>query len=154
MTRPTDAATRPATTLFICTTCRLLDAPPPEGAARPGARLAEAVAARLAAASTEPRTEDAGAVRLVGVECLSNCKAGCTAALAAPGKWSYVLGRLDPDRDAADLLALAALHAAHPAGTPAWRERPEIGRRNVIARLPPLAAPPSPPATEAKDAAE
>jgi len=72
------------------------------------------------------------------VECLSNCNRSCTVAVTAPGKWTYVLGALDPDLHADDVLAFARLHRAHEAGLPAWRERPEYLRKNTISRVPPL----------------
>ncbi len=81
---------------------------------------------------------EAGGVELVPVECLSGCKRSCTVALAAPGKWSYVIADLDPVRHAADILAFAKAYAAHPEGVPVWRERPEIVKRSVLARIPPL----------------
>ncbi|MGC1584199.1 MAG: DUF1636 domain-containing protein, partial [Rhodomicrobium sp.] len=84
---------------------------------------------------------EAAGVELVPVECLSGCKRSCTVALAAPGKWSYVIADLDPSRHAPDILAFAAQYAAHPDGVPAWRERPEIVRRSVLARIPPLPRP-------------
>jgi predicted metal-binding protein len=80
-------------------------------------------------------------VELVPVECLSGCKRGCTVALASPGKWSYVIADLDPERHAGDILTFAAQYAAHPDGVPAWRERPEVVKRSVLARIPPIPAP-------------
>jgi predicted metal-binding protein len=77
-------------------------------------------------------------VEVAPVECLSGCKRGCTVALTAPGKWSYVIADLDPERNAPDILSFAEQYAAHPDGVPVWRERPEIVKRSVLARIPPL----------------
>ncbi len=70
-------------TLHVCITCRagqtLAD-----DEIRPGARLHAAIL-------------EAGApdgVDIVPVECLSACSQGCSVALSAPGRWSYVYGRL------------------------------------------------------------
>ena len=52
-----------------------------------GPGLFEALGERLAA---EPD------IALKAVECLSVCKRPCTVALAAPGKWTYVVGDLTP----------------------------------------------------------
>ena len=45
---------------------------------------------------------------------------------------------LDPAQHAADILTFAGQYAAHPEGLPVWRERPEIVKRSVLARVPPL----------------
>ena len=78
-------------------------------------------------------------LEVVPVECLSNCTRSCSAAVAAPGKWTYVVGHLDPDRHVGDILQFALQHRDHEDGLPAWRERPEHVRKNTIARVPPIA---------------
>jgi predicted metal-binding protein len=77
----------------------------------------------------------------VPVECLSNCTRGCTVAIAGPGKWTYVVGSVDPEQHADDVVRFARLHHAHAEGLPVWRERPVHIRKNTIARVPPLAQP-------------
>lgn len=117
-------------TLYVCTTCRSsadgADADP----TRAGARLLSAV--------QDVAAEDYPASRIVGVECLSNCSRGCTVAVAAPGKWTYVIGNLDAEQHAGDILAFARQHSAHETGITVWRERPEHIRKNTIARVPPM----------------
>jgi predicted metal-binding protein len=76
-------------------------------------------------------------VRLVPVECLSACSQGCSVALSAPGRWSYVYGRLS-DANAQDVVAGAAAYAAAPDGIVPWRSRPEIFRKQTLARIPPI----------------
>jgi predicted metal-binding protein len=114
-------------TLFVCVTCRregdLPDAP------RPGARLYAALKDRAAD------------VDVVPVECLSNCTRSCSTAVAAPGKWTYVVGDLDPERNADDLLTFARAHTATSDGLVPWRERPVHVRQHTIARVPPLRLP-------------
>ena len=63
-------------------------------------------------------------------------KKGCAVALSAPGKWSYVYGRLSPE-NAAEILSGAALYAASADGLVPWRDRPEIFRKPSLARIPP-----------------
>jgi predicted metal-binding protein len=121
---PLRAPTRVAT-LLVCTTCKR---PGDDADPRPGLRLHDALAA---AAGPE--------VTVVGVECLSNCKRSCTVALTAEGAWSYVYGDLDPAASVEAILDGAAKYAATPDGLVPWRERPEIFRKGVIARVPPLA---------------
>lgn len=111
--------------LHVCTTCRGDD---PGGVtdARPGAALHGALAAAPLPEGVEIRP----------VECLSACSQGCSVALTAPGKWSYVYGRLTP-ADAADILTGAARYAAAPDGIVPWRARPAIFRKQSLARIPP-----------------
>ena len=117
-------------TLHVCITCRA------------GQTLAEgeiAPGARLHAALVEAGVPDD--VNLVPVECLSACSQGCSVALSAPGRWSYVYGRLSADH-AKDVIAGAAAYAAAPDGIVPWRSRPEIFRKQSLARIPPLAVVP------------
>ena len=71
------------------------------------------------------------------VECLSACSQGCSVALSAPGRWSYVYGRMT-ENDAAEILAGAAAYANAPDGIVPWRERPTIFRKQSLARIPPM----------------
>ncbi|MCE6952779.1 DUF1636 domain-containing protein [Cereibacter sphaeroides] len=112
-------------TLHVCTTCRA-GRPVAEGEPVPGALLHAA----LAAAAPE-------GVRVAPVECLSACAQGCAVALSAPGRWTYVYGRLDRDH-AAEIVAGAEAYAAAPDGIVPWRERPEIFRKQSLARIPPI----------------
>ena len=124
------------TTVFVCITCRgSADAAAQEP--RPGARLLTALQGR-----------EAADVDIVPVECLSNCQRGCTAAVTAPGKWTYVIGHLDPDLHAADMLDFARLHRAHDDGLPVWRDRPAHIRKNTMARVPPQSFPKGPSSKE------
>ena len=113
-------------TLFVCVTCRR------EGEATaepwPGARFYATL------------KEQAADLEIVPVECLSNCTRSCTAAVTAPGKWTYVIGHLDPERNVDDILKFTRAHHAHVDGLPAWCERPEHVRKNTIARVPPMTA--------------
>ena len=113
-------------TLFVCVTCRR-EGDPPDGI-RPGARLHAAL------------KEQAGDLDVQSVECLSNCSRSCTAAIAAPGKWTYVVGNLDPERHVADMVQFARLHRASADGLTVWRDRPVHVRQNTIARVPPMPA--------------
>jgi predicted metal-binding protein len=119
-----------ASRLFVCITCRRLDEAIEDEQVRPGARLMKILSQRLEAGEPD--------IEIVPVECLSNCTRGCTVAVSGPGKWTYVIGALDPDQHADDVLQFARLHQAQPDGLPVWRERPVYIRKNTIARVPPL----------------
>ena len=117
-------------TLYVCMTCKA-GQPVPEGALPPGAQLHAALTA-----GDPPEGVD-----IIPVECLSACTQGCSVALTKAGAWGYVYGRLAPE-NAADILDGAARYAASENGLVPWRERPEIFRKQSIARIPPLGASP------------
>ena len=113
-----------AATLLVCVTCKSESGPMGPG-------LFEALGGRLA---SEPD------IALKAVECLSVCKRPCTVALAAPGKWTYVVGDLDRDFHLEDIVIGARRYAASPDGIVPWRERPLCFRKGVVSRTPPLAS--------------
>lgn len=114
----------PDIVIFVCTTCkREGDAP---DAPRAGAALAAAVAA------------SEGQARVQFVNCLSNCSRGPSAAIVRPGGWSYIFGRLDIEGTPEALQIGATLLGGSQDGTMPWRGRPEVLKRNMIARIPPF----------------
>ena len=113
-----------AATLLVCITCKSETGPRGPG-------LFAALGERLA---SEP------GIALKAVECLSVCKRPCTVALAAPGKWTYVVGDLDRDLHLDDIVIGARRYAASPDGIVPWRERPLCFRKGVVSRTPPLAS--------------
>ena len=117
-----------AVTLHVCITCRAGQTLA-EGEKTPGARLRDAI--------VEAGVPDG--VNLVPVECLSACSQGCSVALSAPGRWAYVYGRLSQE-NARDVVAGAAAYAAAADGIVPWRSRPEIFRKQSLARIPPILA--------------
>jgi predicted metal-binding protein len=125
-----NAHSGPSATLLVCVTCKT-DA----GPIGPG--LFEELGERLASAPE---------ITLKPVECLSVCKRPCTVALAAPGKWTYVVGDLSRDLHLEDIVVAARRYAASPDGIVPWRERPVSFRKGVVSRTPPLASAESAPA--------
>jgi len=81
-------------------------------------------------------------VRLLEAKCLSNCDQGCSAAIATPGKWSYLLGGLDLGQ-ASDLLDYAAIYAVSRTGVVMPSKRPASLAAMVRGRIPPLPMEPS-----------
>ena len=112
--------------LHVCTTCRV-GGPGPEVGPVPGRRLHEALAALL--------PDHAPGIELREVACLAACERGCSAAIAAPGKWTVLLGGLAPEL-AADLLAYANAYAAAPTGMVMPSRRPASLRGMVLGRVP------------------
>jgi predicted metal-binding protein len=115
----------PAPMIYVCTTCKRSDTP--DSDPRPGALLA---------AATE-RAADGTEVVVRRLRCLANCTRGPSAAMRCNGSWTYVFGGLDTENaqalvDGAKLLATAA------DGILPWRGRPDILKRGLIARVPPI----------------
>ncbi len=111
--------------LHVCTTCRA-GQPLAEGETAPGQHLHDALAGLVTADSP---------VALHPVACLASCERGCTAAISAPGKWSYLLGGLSAG-NAADLLTYGAAYALSRTGTVLPSKRPASLARAVLGRFP------------------
>ncbi len=111
----------PSTNLLVCVTCKA-------GERVVGAAFYDTLVARLAGAAIAVRP----------VACLSVCKRPCTVALAAPGKWTYVVGDLVAGDHVEDVVTAAERYAASADGIVPWRERPLTFRKGVVARTPPL----------------
>lgn len=111
---------------MVCVSCR--DAADPNG--RPGARLLEALRDRLVERHLEIETD--------AVECLAVCKRPATIALAAQGKWTYVIGDLDPRMSVDDVIDSAVRFGESANGIVAWKDRPTCFRKGVVSRTPPL----------------
>jgi len=117
----------PEIVLHVCTTCRA-GTDTREGIPVPGQVLHDRLAALLALDPSRP-------VRLDAIECLAVCNDGCAAAIAMPGKWSYLLGRLHPDK-AEDLLVFARSYGASRTGTVMPSKRPASLATMILGRIP------------------
>jgi predicted metal-binding protein len=116
--------------IFVCVSCTSRG----ESSAadpRPGAGLAKALAEHL----TDLRTTG---ISVREVECLAVCKRPSTIALAADGKWTYIVGDLETESHVADIVATAQAFQRSANGIIPWAERPQPFRKGVIARVPPL----------------
>ncbi len=108
--------------LIVCTTCRRPDTDPQ--APRDGARLSEALTAHGVPHDRQ--------------ECFSACDRSCVVVFRGAGRWTYVQGELDPDRHLEDVADMARAYAATTDGVVPWRARPEVIRKNTVARIPPI----------------
>src|ERR1700722_20371758 len=115
--------------IYVCITCKQQgkQASEPDGEPRPGALLAAAT--EQAAAGTE--------VEVRRLRCLANCTRGPSAAMRANGSWTYLFGGLDV-ANADALVEGARLLPGAADGILPWRGRPDILKRGLIARIPPL----------------
>ncbi|WP_186416945.1 DUF1636 domain-containing protein [Bosea sp. CS1GBMeth4] len=126
----TEARQQPGCTIHVCTACRRQREDLPEGYDQPGLALAEALGARMTGSG----------IAVVPVECLAVCKRPCTIALAADGKWTYLIGDLDAGLHLDEIVGAAESFAASANGIVPWKERPASFRKGVVARVPPLRA--------------
>lgn len=113
-------------TIYVCVTCRKPG--DPDDGPRPGLSLAHALA----------EAAEGTAVTVCPVECLANCSRGLSAAMRCNGAWTYVFGGLEADRDADALIEGARLLARAGDGLLPWRGRPDVLKRGLIARVPPI----------------
>lgn len=119
-------APRPASAVVtVCTTCR------PEGVSRheaPGRAFHALVRRELSGI---------GACTVRPSECLSVCRRPCTVAVSHPDGYTYLFGDLDGEDAARALAAFARLYVEAPHGFVPWKDRPEVLRRAIVARVPP-----------------
>ena len=118
-------------TIFVCVSCRRSLGDAEEAFDQPGRGLVDTLQAR-------PRDGGQASVTVTPVDCLAVCKRPCTVALAGADKWTYLIGDLEPDSDAEEIVATALSFAASANGIVPWRERPASFRKGVIARVPPI----------------
>ena len=110
--------------LAVCITCRRAGTDPQ--APRDGMRLSDALSARGIAHDRQ--------------ECFSACERSCVVVYRGAGRWTYVQGGIDPDRHLQDVADMARAYDATSDGVVPWRARPEVIRKNTVARIPPIEA--------------
>jgi predicted metal-binding protein len=116
--------------IFVCVSCtRHADSTDTDP--KPGRALVSAINERLAEANTS-------GIAVRGVECLAVCKRPCTIAMIGPGKWTYVIGDLEPAQHVGDVVDAAIAFQRAPNGIVPWGERPVPFRKGVISRIPPM----------------
>jgi predicted metal-binding protein len=127
----TAAASGPAAIIYVCITCR-----------GPGGAEIRPLPGELLAAATARAALGSG-VEVRAVRCLANCSRGPSAAMRRNGSgnrndsWTYIFGGLDAAH--APALVLGARMLAQAAdGILPWRGRPDVLKRGLIGRVPPL----------------
>src|ERR1700691_5507641 len=122
-----------AAMIYVCITCRRQGTGDPIGDCGSDREL---LPGALLAAATE-RAAQGTEVTVRRLRCLANCSRGPSAAVRANGSWTYLFGGLDT-ANAGALVEGAKLLGAAADGILPWRGRPDILKRNLIARVPPL----------------
>jgi predicted metal-binding protein len=127
MAMPDGTMSAVGVTVFVCVTCGAQ----PDGGLSRGRRLYDAITARMGAGPANVMT-------VTPIECLAVCKRPCTVALTGPGKWTCVVGDLDSEQHAGDVVAAARSYVVAEDGIIPWRQRPLSFRKGVVARIPPF----------------
>ncbi|GBR37853.1 MULTISPECIES: DUF1636 domain-containing protein [Komagataeibacter] len=109
--------------LHVCVTCRR---GLPASDNPPGRQLHDAMQALAA---------DSPQVVVHEVSCLAACNDGCTAVVAMPGKWGWLLANLGPEK-ADDLMTYVAAYGASRSGTVMPSRRPASLSDMVRGRFP------------------
>lgn len=68
---------------------------------------------------------------------VSVCKRPGTVAVTAPDRYTFIFGDLVGDAGASAIASFVASFAKANLGPVPWRERPQIIRRGLLARIPP-----------------
>jgi predicted metal-binding protein len=112
-------------TIYVCITCR-----GPSGVA------VDPLPGEVVAAATMAAARGSG-IAVRPVKCLANCTRGPSAAMRTHRSWTYLFGGLDAG-SAAALIEGARMLAQASDGILPWRGRPDVLKRGLIGRLPPL----------------
>jgi predicted metal-binding protein len=119
----TQAPTGPVV-VSVCITCKSAD-----GSAVIGPEMFDAVKAALG-------DRDAG-VLVRPVQCLSVCKRPATVAVTSPDGYTFLFGDLQTDSGTAALLSFVQSYQKSDYGLVPWRERADVLRKGMVARVPP-----------------
>ena len=119
-----DDAANARVVISVCTTCKSQDT------------AAEVVGPELLAALREAVTPGDG-IAIRAVQCLGVCKRPTTAAVSGPDRYTFIFADLQPADGAIALRDFAVSYARSDYGLVPWRERAQVLRRGMIARIPP-----------------
>ncbi len=120
------------TVITVCDTCRT------EGTEKPTDDTIEKDGAKLAAL-VEAAADGNSNVSVRRHSCLMGCQGGCNVALQAKGKLTYVLGRFEPNSDAASgIVEYATLHDKSALGQVPFKQWPAAIKGHFVTRIPTL----------------
>jgi predicted metal-binding protein len=109
----------------VCTTCKTAD-----GGTVMGPDMFAAV--RAALGNDDPN------VVVRPVQCLSVCKRPATVAVTSPDGYTFLFGDLQAESGAAALASFVKSYQNSGYGLVPWRERAEVLRKGMLARVPPM----------------
>jgi predicted metal-binding protein len=116
--------------IYVCRSCAFSATQREHQGQRGGAHLLAALLQmqRLARAECKIETTD----------CLSACNRACVVAFSAPRKYTLMFGDLSPFDSAIAILQMAEQYHASPDGVVPRQNRPDILKKGILARIPPL----------------
>ncbi len=118
------------TVITVCDTCKThtsLEQSTPE---KDGAQLAALI---------EAAAEGNEKVIVRRHSCLMGCQQGCNIALQADDKLTYVMGRFEPNEDAANgIVEYATLHSESASGQVPFKQWPQAVKGHFVSRIPVL----------------
>ena len=131
-TVPVDKSMIEEAAVHVCTNCQH----PDYRSRRLGKAGGEALSEALKAALEEQRLGHTFKIELI--TCLGNCKKRCRISVAAPGRWSWLIGDLSPEDDFTDLMDFLRAWQRAENGLIPKEERSKWLLRHGIGRVPPL----------------
>jgi predicted metal-binding protein len=114
----------------VCISCKAADT-----GAIVGPEMFDAVKAALGDGDATPGD---GAVMVRPVQCLSVCKRPATVAVTSPDGYTFLFGDLQTDSGSAALVSFVQSYQKSDYGLVPWRERAEVLRKGMVARVPPM----------------
>ncbi len=115
------------TEIIVCDTCNYSVEEKFLNGKTGGEILAEHVESRAAAADIPVRR----------VSCTMGCERHCNVSVLGAGKMTYVLGKFDPDQDAADaIVEYAERHRESETGQVPFKQWPQGVKGHFVARIP------------------
>jgi len=136
---PAPSTSRGAVVVSVCTTCKSSDG------SVVGPDMFAAVKAAIGA--------DDENVTVRPVQCLSVCKRPATVAVSSPDGYTFLFGDLETESGTAALKSFIRSYQKSDYGLVPWRERADVLRKGMVARVPPAAWSPDDgraPATDAR----
>src|SRR4051794_3667811 len=112
------------TFISVCITCKTAD----DGTVV-GPAMFESVKAALGSSDR---------VQVRPVQCLSVCKRPATVAVTSADGYSFLFGDLQTESGTAALVSFVKSYQNSDYGLVPWRERAEVLRKGMVARVPPL----------------
>ena len=112
------------TLVSVCVTCKTAD-----GATVVGPDMFESVKAAIGPSDH---------VQVRPVQCLSVCKRPATVAVTSADGYTFLFGDLQTDSGTAALVSFVKSYQNSAYGLVPWRERPDVLRKGMVARVPPM----------------
>jgi len=126
--------------LFVCTTCASKYQDGKKVGESGGEKLMQQM--QISAQAWELASE----FLIEPVQCLSTCSQACAIAFMGSNKLTYLFGNLPVDETQIEITATTVLECAgqyyeNPQGLLSYKERPELLKNKVMARIPAFPAP-------------